>query len=431
MAITYGTPTTHYDSGTSVASLTKSHTVGASASALVVVVQNGTTSQSAGDVTWNSTNLTFLIASNAGGGSTEMEIWILESPTAGTGNVVVTFSGTEDRCGLLAVDVIGSNGHSTTSMAASSGSSSTPSCAITTDTNGSDAFGAWDQGNTSDTPVSYTPDSGVTELQDTDNGGGSAVHSFFVGYRTVATAGSSSVGATRSPATARSWSGAAIELYVATGGVSATATQATETDTARPVTAVKPYPVTQATSTETATALTSVLTRALGQASETDTAQQMFAKLVSPWTTPIEITTIAGVDRALETDSARVVVDVRGQILTIATESDTARVVSVAEITITAPAFYRFYRISGQLVLGPVGRSTQIGYKSAEGYEVVSSVIRCDQLEGAAGSPENAMAVVSPAWAANSGAAAATLQTAIHTNLQASGFRDQYGAALT
>ena len=98
--------------------------------------------------------------------------------------------------------------------------------------------------------------------------------------------------------------------------------------------------------------------------------------------------------------------------------------------TISGVDHYRFYRISGRLVLSPVGRSIHHSVDTSEGYEAVSDVFRVDTFPDATASYNNAMTAVSSAWAANSGASVATLKAALHAALRDNGFIGQGGIQL-
>lgn len=52
------------------------------------------------------------------------------------------------------------------------------------------------------------------------------------------------------------------------------------------------------------------VSQTIGQAVETETARQVFAKLVTDWGPPVEVTTFAGIDQATETDTALPIVQV-------------------------------------------------------------------------------------------------------------------------
>lgn len=108
-----------------------------------------------------------------------------------------------------------------------------------------------------------------------------------------------------------------------------------------------------------------------------------------------------------------------------------AVILNIPEVDVTAKTFYRLARISGQLVLVPVGRSAHYGFKTSEGYEFVSDTIRMDSDPTGLAHPSRAMTVLAPVWAAHSGSSAATLKSAIHTALQGAGFRGQGGVDLT
>ncbi len=67
-------------------------------------------------------------------------------------------------------------------------------------------------------------------------------------------------------------------------------------------------------------------TVAIGQATETDTASVTIARLVTPFTDPLEVTTVAGVDQVIETDLAQSL-GAGFNLATQASETDLAQVV--------------------------------------------------------------------------------------------------------
>src|SRR5229473_2937496 len=86
-------------SGKAVSTLTWSHTAGSTPNRILIVgVSNQNTSRPVSSVTYGGTPLTRIGFQN-GGTSNRMELWSLTAPSAGTANVVVTFSGSVDVVG--------------------------------------------------------------------------------------------------------------------------------------------------------------------------------------------------------------------------------------------------------------------------------------------------------------------------------------------
>lgn len=281
-----------------------------------------------------------------------------------------------------------------------------------------------------------------------------------------ATAGSTgSLDATLSGSDTEGYNGVIAIQPPQAGGVSQTIGQATETDAAQAVSALKEASIGQAVETDTAQAVAAVLSQTIGQATETDLAQSLDwmkelavgqaveVDTAQSVTAPGEISQEIG--QAVEADTAQAVTWTKVLAIGQAVEADTGQPVTWVKVLgigqavetdlaqpvvssggapvvleIEALAYYQFQRAGGHLVAAPVGRSASSGFRTSEGFERVSDVIRMDQAHDSDASVEKAMEAVASAWAANSGASVATLKSAIHTALQAAGFRGQGGVDL-
>ena len=166
----------------------------------------------------------------------------------------------------------------------------------------------------------------------------------------------------------------------------------------------------------------------IGQAVETNTATVTIARLVTPFTSPVEVTTVAGLDQVTETDLAQPLGGAEVFSASQVSETDLAQSVG-GRRPIIARSFGQFQRLNGRLTISPVRRSIHLGWRPSEGWEQVSDVFIFDQMNND-GSRTVAMSSVAAAWAANSGASAAILKTAINTALHFAGFRGVSGATL-
>jgi len=92
MAITFGTVTTGQNTGASP--LTYSHTVDSNTTCLIVTTSYGGSGDDVSGVTWDGNSLTKVVVSSS---NAHAAFWRLTNPTPGTGNVVVTKSGSTDR----------------------------------------------------------------------------------------------------------------------------------------------------------------------------------------------------------------------------------------------------------------------------------------------------------------------------------------------
>ena len=72
--------------------------------------------------------------------------------------------------------------------------------------------------------------------------------------------------------------------------------------------------------------------QAITQATETDTATVTIARLVTPWTSPVEITTVAGVNQALEADLAQAITAQKLYAASQAEETDLAQPLSWSRV---------------------------------------------------------------------------------------------------
>lgn len=117
-------------------------------------------------------------------------------------------------------------------------------------------------------------------------------------------------------------------------------------------------------------------------------------------------------------------------ILLLTTTVPTPQILGVI-IAISAKQRGRYFRgPDGDLVLVPLGRSVRRGYKTAEGWERVSSIFVFDNTPDSAGAFEQAETAIASVWATHSGSDAATLQAAMDAALQAAGFRAVGGGSL-
>jgi hypothetical protein len=223
--------------------------------------------------------------------------------------------------------------------------------------------------------------------------------------------------------------------------------QSAETDLAQALGTAKVEQIGLASETDLARALSALLTYAIGLASETDTAHQIFAKLVTDWGPPIMVTTLAGIEQVVETDTAQpVIVTVAiGQATEIdtatlvrlreaidqATETDEAQAVASATtgaliIIKRLPAIFKRYPSVPRLSLVPLGNGQPSGFKKTETWENASSVFVMEQ-----GTHDEVMALMSAVWAAHSGSSQATLVAAADQRLQNAGYRAPGGVDLT
>jgi len=203
---------------------------------------------------------------------------------------------------------------------------------------------------------------------------------------------------------------AAVPLPTVTGSGDATAT---------PAAVDAPAAVPQATPTasvEKAAASVDVVA-AVPQATVTASAEKAVAAVAA----------VTGIPAASLTAS----VDFAAATVNIITDIPLVTILSGVALDITALGLAQFHRINGVLVLSPIGRSIRHGFSLAEGFERASDTFRIDNHRDGEATRDEAMVAVAAAWAANSGAAIATLKTAIHTALEAAGFRAQDGSSLS
>jgi hypothetical protein len=136
------------------------------------------------------------------------------------------------------------------------------------------------------------------------------------------------------------------------------------------------------------------------------------------------------VSTGIPTASLSASVNVSAQTITIVADIPSVTVLFGAALAITALSFAQFHRLSGNLVLSPIGRSARRGFRTSEGFERVSDVFQIDNHPDGEATTEDAMLAVASAWAAHSGASEATLKAAIHSALDSAGFRAHDGTSL-
>ena len=189
----------------------------------------------------------------------------------------------------------------------------------------------------------------------------------------------------------------------------------TATPTAVDAPAAVPQPTVSASVEHAATSVNVVA--AVPQATVTASAEKAVAAVAA----------VTGIPAASLTAS----VDFAAATVNIVAGVPLVTILSGAALDITALELAQFHRINGVLVLSPIGRSIRRGFSLAEGFERASDVFRIDGHRDGEATRDDAMLAVASAWAANQGAAIATLKTAIHTALEAAGFRAQDGSSLS